>query len=256
MNRVIRTGAVSGILILFSAGHFTQAQQTTKNSVAQQQSTSEAGEQVGNATGGVHSSPSLADTLDFINRVLGDDSAGVMKNNGGCSVSLIREHMEKLTIPVGQTKVPGNGGIGTPDHFELRWAIIEPAASLRSDFNLKDIDPESIKVNEVFSIKIIADRDKTDPHLPPPDRSIVMFDASNLVKSIHQTDFVDKGTINNTHENGIGEIGFLLEPGTKNRLAKDATGDLLLMESNGRALRFAKAFKHAVELCGGKASAF
>jgi hypothetical protein len=245
MNKLLVT-----LLVIFAFAWFGQP--STANGAAHQENTSKKGELVGNAPGEV----SLNDTLDFINRVLKDDSAGSMKNSGGCDVSLIRQHMEKLTIPSGATKVPGDYRQGIPDHYEYKWAIIDPAAHLRSDFNLKDIDPESIKVNEVFSIKIIVDRDKTDPHLPPPDRSIVMFDASNLLKSIHMTDFVDEGTTNKTHENGIGEIGFLLEPGTKNRLAKDATGDLLLMESNERALRFAKAFKHAVELCGGKPSAF
>lgn len=205
----------------------------------------------------VTDSPSLTDTLDFINRVLADDSAGVMKNSGGCDVSLLRERTGDVTLPDGMKKVPGNYQMGIPERYEYLWTVFDPASHLRSDFSLKDIDPDSIKVIEAFGIETIANRgDPTNPVLPSKDRSVFSFSTSNLLKSIHETDFVDRGTINNAHKNGPGEIGFLLEPGTSIRLEKDGSSDLLLFQSNRLAIRFAKAFKHAVELCGGKPSAF
>jgi hypothetical protein len=225
-----------------------------------------AGEQADSPSGGAKSSPSLTDTLAFINRVLEQDSAGTfseeastgtMENASGCNVSLIHQHLENVTIPSGTKKIPGNYQTGVPDRYEYEWTVISPARNLRSDFNLKDIDPDSIKVVKVFSIEIVASRgDKTDPRLPEPDRSIVMFSASNLVKAIHQRDFVDEEATKNLPDNGAGEIGFLLEPGTSMRLAKDESAGLLLIQSNEWATRFASAFKHAVELCGGKPSAF
>jgi hypothetical protein len=204
----------------------------------------------------VSDSPPLSDTVDFMNRVLADDSAGTMTSSGGCDVSLVRQRLGDVTLPSGAKKVPGNYQTGIPDRYEYLWRVFDPASHLRSDFNLKDIDPDSVKVIEAFSIETIAHRgDSTNPILPSKDRSIVSFSASNLAKAIHQTDFVDRNTIKNKHENGT-EIGFLFEPGTSSRLAKDRNGDLLLFENNGMALRFTKAFKHAVELCGGKPSAF
>jgi len=202
--------------------------------------------------------PSLSDTLDFINRALKDDSAGSMNAIGDCEVSLFHEHLENITIPTGRLKkVPGNYQAGIPDRYEPEWAFIDPSTHLRSDFNLKDIDPDSIKANEVFSIEIIANRgDPTDPHLPTPDRSIVMFSTANLAKAIHETNFIDEDTVKNAAKDGSGKITFLLEPGTSNRLEKDESSEMLLLENNDLAGRFAKAFKHAVELCGGKPSAF
>jgi len=185
-----------------------------------------------------------------------------MTASGGCNVSLVRYHLGNDVIPSGTKKVPGNYQTGVPDRYELLWAVIDPSGHLTSDFNLKDIDPDSIKVGEVFSIEIIANRgDPTDPHLPPKDRSMVTFTTSNLLKSIHKRDFVDGDTIKKArdesgHESGTGDIGFLLEPGTSNRLAKDEQGDILQFHRNDLAVRFGKAFKHAVELCGGKPSAF
>jgi hypothetical protein len=212
---------------------------------------------------GQNTQPSLSDTLSFMNRSLEEDFAGSIESHGdsGCEVQLIRYHSEKVTIPHGLHKVEGNPRMGIPDRHSYEWAIIDPATHLRSDFNLKDIDPESIKANEVWSLKAIADMpDKFDPNLPHPDRSIVFFKTSNLIKAIHARDFVDESTvkqaIDKAGKGGFGEPGFLLEPGTKTRLAKDQTGDIFLMESNNGAIRFTKAFKHAVELCGGKPSAF
>jgi hypothetical protein len=216
-----------------------------------------AGGQNDGTMGGAKSAPSLTETLTFINRILEQDSAGSMESSSGCDVSLIRQHLENVTIPSGTTKIPGNYQTGVPDRYEYLWTVISPATNLRSDFNLKDIDPGSIKVDKVFSIKIVANReDQTDPHLPEPDRSLVMFSASNLVRAIHQRDFVDEGTIKNHPDNGTGEIRFLLEPGTSQRLSKDESASLLLIQGNEWATRFANAFKHAVELCGGKGSAF
>jgi hypothetical protein len=278
MEKAFRRAVVTGTLILFSACHFMQAQRTTnitcdlshsaqgcrssgKPSNApklQQAAVQSAGQQADNPSGGAKSSsPSLTDTLTFINRLLEKDSAGTMESSSGCEVSLIRQHLEKVTLPSGKNKIPGNYQTGVPDRYEYEWMFISPASNLRSDFNLKDIDPDSVKVVKVFSIKIIASKeDKTDPHLPEPDRSIVLFSASNLVKAIHQRDFVDEGTTKNLPDNGIGKIGFLLEPGTSTRLAKDESAGLLLIQGNEWATRFVSAFKHAVELCGGKPSPF
>jgi hypothetical protein len=286
MKSAIRKTAVTGVLTLLAAGHFMQAQRTTNTACGvsdnaqgcrnsskpsnaptlRRVAVQSAGEQADSPSGGAKSSPSLADTLAFINRVLEQDSAGTlleqdsagtMESASGCNVSLIRQHLENVTVPSGTKKIPGNYQTGVPDRYEYEWMVIGPATNLRSDFNLKDIDPDSIKVLKVFSIEIIASReDRTDPHLPEPDRSIVMFSASNLVKAIHQRDFVDEETTRNLPDNGTGEIGFLLEPGTSTRLAKDESAGVLLIRSNEWATRFASAFKHAVELCGGKPSAF
>ena len=277
MEKAIRRAVVAGTLTLFSAGHVMEAQRTTNTTcdlsgsaqgcrstsqpsnapTLQQVAVQSAGEQADSPQGGAKSAPSLAETLTFINRVLEQDSAGTMESASGCDVSLIRQHLENVTIPSGKTKIPGNYQTGIPDRYEYEWMVISPARNLRSDFNLKDIDPESIKVVKVFSIKIIDSReDKTDPHLPEPDRSIVEFGASNLVNAIHQRDFVDEGATENPPDNGVGEIAFLLEPGTSRRLAKDESAGLLLIQGSEWATRFASAFKHAVELCGGKPSAF
>jgi hypothetical protein len=274
MEKAFRRAVVTGTLTLFSAYYFLQAQTTNttcdlsaqgcrssgKPSNApklQQVAVQSAGQADNLPERAKSSSPSLTDTLTFINRLLEQDSAGTMESSSGCEVSLIRQHLENVTLPSGKNKIPGNYQTGVPDRYEYEWMVINPAKNLRSDFNLKDIDPDSVKVVKVFSIKIIASKeDKTDPHLPEPDRSIVMFSASNLVKAIHQRDFVDEGTTKNPPDNGIGQIDFLLEPGTSTRLAKDESAGVLLIQGNEWATRFASAFKHAVELCGGKPSPF
>lgn len=203
-------------------------------------------------------SPSLSDTLDFINQALKEDSAGSMNEIGNCEVSLFHEHLENIAIPTGGLKkVTGNYQAGIPDKYEPDWAFIDPATHLRSDFNLKDIDPDSIKADKVFSLKAAGNSgDSSNPRLPTPDRSIVMFSTANLTKAIHETDFIDEDTVKNADTDGSGKISFLLEPGTSNRLEKDESSEMLLLENNDLAVRFAKAFKHAVELCGGKPSAF
>jgi len=201
--------------------------------------------------------PSLADTVAFMNRVLEDDGAGDIRTAGNCELLLVRYHLGNVTLPDGTTKFPGDYDKGIPDRYQYTWSIIDPALHLDSDFNLKDIDPNSIKVNQVWSAEVIAAReDKFDPNLPSKDRSLIMFGTSNLVKAIQQTNFVDHVAVANAHETAAGDITFLLVPGTTDRLSKYASGDLFLMYSNDRAIRFAKAFKHAVELCGGKPSAF
>jgi hypothetical protein len=201
--------------------------------------------------------PSLTDTVAFMNRILEDDGGGAIRTAGNCELLLVRYHLGNVTLPDGTTKFPGDYDNGIPDRYQYTWSIIDPSLHLDSDFNLKDIDPNSIKVNEVWSVEVIdARQDKFDSNLPSKDRSLITFGTSNLVKAIQQTNFIDHVAVANAHETGAGDISFLLQPGTTDRLSKYASGDLFLIYSNDRAVRFAKAFKHAVELCGGKPSAF
>lgn len=214
-------------------------------------------QQVENTNRKTDSQPSLTETLDFMNRVLADDVSGEIRANdsNSCQISLYHYRREDITIPVDTIKVPGNYGAGIPDRWEYKWAIVAPVRGLRSDFNLKDIDPESIKADGAFSIEIIAKRtDKYEAHLPDDDRFIVHFETSNEVKAIRATDLVDESTVEKAKDGG--QLGFLLEPGTTRRLVKDEHSDMFMMINRDRANRFAKAMRHAVELCGGKKSAF
>jgi hypothetical protein len=232
------------VVTLFALGQTTGAEGIQAETSPSRQATSD--------------SPSLADTVAFMNRVLEDEGAGDIRTAGNCDLLLVRYHLGNVTLPDGTTKFPGDYDKGIPDRYQLTWSIIDPALHLDSEFNLKDIDPNSINVNEVWSVEVIAAmEDKFDTrHLPSKDRSLIMFGTSNLVKAIQQTNFVDHVAVANAHETGAGDISFLLQPGTTDRLTKYASGDVFLMYNNDRAVRFAKAFKHAVELCGGKPSAF
>ena len=246
MSKARFSGLIAAPLIPLLAICWMQAQQTT----------APPGQKASGAASQATPEPTLAETFDFMNRALDADSSGSLKSLGNCDVSLIRERMEYVMIVSGTKKVPGDTASGTTDHSEYLWNIYDGGSHLRTDFNLKDIAPESIVVSKVFSAKIIADRpDETDPHLPPHDRSAVFFHTANMLTTIHQMDFVDKKA---TEFNGPSgrEIVFLLEPGSTRRLEKDNIGDFVLFESNDRAVRFARAFKHAVDLCGGKPSLF
>jgi len=174
--------------------------------------------------------PSLADTVAFMNRVLEDDGAGAIRTAGNCELLLVRYHLGNVTLPDGTIKSPGDYDKGVPDRYEYTWSIVDPSFHLDSDFNLKDIDPNSIKVNEAWSVEVIASReDKFNPHLPSKDRSLIMFGTSNLVKVIQQTNFVDHVAVANAHETGAGDISFLLQPGTTDRLTKYASTDVFLI---------------------------
>lgn len=118
---------------------------------------------------GQNPQPSLSDTVSFMNRALEQDNAGLIENNG-CEVTLTRYLLGDVLNPVGLKKVEGSYRIGIPDRYEYTYGIIRPAEHLRSDFNLKDIDPDSIRADEYFNVKTIADRpDKFDLNLPPRD---------------------------------------------------------------------------------------
>jgi hypothetical protein len=245
MSKALFTRLIAAPLSALLATCMMQAQQTT----------AQPGQKVSGSASEATSEPTLADTFDFMNRTLEADSSASMKSLGSCEVSLVRARIEYVMVVSGTKKIPGNYQTGVPDHYEYLWNVYD-TTHLRTDFNLKDIDPNSIVANEVYSPKIIADRpDHTDAHLPPYDRSTVSFGTANMAKTVHQMDFVD---VKATMFNGAsgGEVAFLLEPGSTKRLQQDKIGDFVVFESNNRAVRFVKAFKHAVELCGGKPSIF
>jgi hypothetical protein len=142
-------------------------------------------------------------------------------------------------------------------------------------FDLKDIDPQSVLVQNSCEPVETPDGPVEPWNCEDTQGRIVVFQTADAKLKIHQEGSSSSGKSNygrwgvRTHmkynldamckeANAHGELGngvYCDQPETKQR-PKDLTSSTLGFASPDYAERFAKAFRHAVELCGGKASTF
>ena len=142
-------------------------------------------------------------------------------------------------------------------------------------FDLKDIDPNSIHVEDACS-PVATPSGPTQPRNCGDEQGkFVIFKTSNAEAKIHEesSGYVGKSLYSHYHKDeddpkktkgdvldelckGMpGNIAFCGEPEHKEK-PKDETQNQLGFSTPAYAARFAKALKHAVILCGGKPATF
>jgi hypothetical protein len=163
--------------------------------------------------------------------VFGPDSEHLDAKQTGCYAK-IAEITELTHIPV--KEIPGKSG----NEGHTMYRVLQ--------FSLKDIDPSRVKTK----------RDEIDPkYRPHVVGAIVEFWTTDDKSVIRKQSAVWKvdSIYYTSNENLVSCTG--PDKGCATKEASIETGDLTV-DSLEFAQRFAKAFRHAVELCGGKPSAF
>jgi hypothetical protein len=182
--------------------------------------------------------PSLAETIAFMNRSVSQESSYVTSANT-CEVSILRNHLYVFVLP-SSTYVKSVDSYGA-SHYGFKWDTIEEKYQL-IQFQLSDIDPDSIKSKAVPSEQFIKSRDidANPKELDSPDLVMVMFNTRN------SENLIQRGGLKKTVDGQSLEANF----------EQKINFSFIVFESKDRAERFVTAFKHATKLCGGKSSDF
>ena len=142
-------------------------------------------------------------------------------------------------------------------------------------FDLKDIDPKSIRIQNSCEPVDTPDGPITPFNCEDTQGKVVLFRTSDAKAKIHEEVSNSSGKsvygwnqVRNHAKNNLDEMckamtanggernpAYCDEPEHKGK-SVDLTSSTLSFSTPEYATRFAKAFKNAVELCGGKQSAF
>ena len=112
-------------------------------------------------------------------------------------------------------------------------------------FSLCDVDPDSIKIKTYDFHKDIGGCD--DPELVQTD---------NLDCSSAEVEFHTRNEVPTITENSVTTYAQLTGKGHQSNIQSKSTKGWFMVDDAIYAQRLAKALRHAVELCGGKASKF
>jgi hypothetical protein len=133
-------------------------------------------------------------------------------------------------------------------------------------FDLKDIDPESVRVQDSCAPFDTPQGSTTQYNCEDTQGKFMIFQTSNAKAKIHE-ESSGASWKSGYHPKDGGKLidalckaqpdngAYCDQPERKNK-PSDLTSIQLGFSTPEYAKRFAKAFRHAVELCGGKPSAF
>jgi hypothetical protein len=140
--------------------------------------------------------------------------------------------------------------VGVRDHGGL--LVAETWDTTTDSFSLEDIDPSSIAIEDACAP--VADGWGPAMNCEDEQGKAVRFSTTNNVKKIHFNG-VGWGRVDEKRREALGtEAVEKIEK--ENKFGYDTYTTDYLFHDHAYAVRFMKALRHAVELCGGKPSAF
>jgi len=227
--------------------------------------------------------PSLADTFDWMTNTLKPNERNNAFTHYPTPRPYVKDWVDKEIDPYHSERITGFAHDGCRVTFDVEMFDNDMGTLLGKyflyhavdTFDLKDIDPQSVRIQN--SCEPVAT--STGPAEPwnceDTQGKIVVFQTVDAKPKINEAGSSSSGKSNyglwgvrhrmklNLDEmcklanaNGDARNGaYCDQPDTKER-PKDLTSSTLGFASPDYAKRFVKALRHAVELCGGKASTF
>jgi hypothetical protein len=228
-------------------------------------------------------SPSLTDTFDWMANTLKPTERNNVFTHRLTPRPYVKDWVDKEIDPYHTERISGFSHDGCRVTFNVE--IIDNdmgmllgkyfVFSSADTFDLKDIDPKSIRIQNSCE-PVETSSGPVEPwNCGDSQGKIVVFQTVDAKPSIHEEGSASSGKSNyglwgvthhtkynldemckeaNTH--GDSGNGAYCDQPDKQETPKDLTSTALGFASSDYANRFAKAFRHAAELCGGKASSF
>jgi hypothetical protein len=228
-------------------------------------------------------SPSLTETFDWMANTLKPSERNNSFTHYPTPHPYVKEWVDKEIDPYHTERITGFSHDGCRIKFDVE--IIDNDMGLLlgkyffyhsvTAFDLKDIDPQSVRIQNSCE-PVATQSGPVEPwNCEDTQGKIVVFQTVDAKPKIHvegsassgksnygrwgvrhHTEYNLDGMCKEASANGdSGNGAYCDQPDTK-ETPRDVTSSTLDFATPAYAKRFAKALRHAVELCGGKASAF
>ena len=228
-------------------------------------------------------SPSLTGTFDWMANTLKPSEGNTTFTHRPTPRPYVKDWVDKEIDPYHTETIAGFSHEGCRVTFDVEMVDNDMGFLLGKyflyyavdTFDLKDIDPQSIRIQNSCE-PVTTPSGPAEPwNCEDSQGKIVVFQTADAKPKIHEEGRGSSGKSNyglwgvrhktklnldemckEANANGDSGNGAYCDESEKKQTPKDLTSSTLGFTTPAYAKRFAKALRHAVELCGGKASAF